>query len=348
MITFKSFLVEKFIKSWETEKTNLQGAIDFLNQNCKNGIKAVANGGLLFRGVTNLGKDYYIQDSSRGIRTSKDSNNAYQLLMDNSSALSGYPSRSNSFICTAYRDYALTFGDIYVMIPVDGTKVAVADSDDFFGTYMNDGVFRDHSIEDLSELLGLLFSKLGVKPSKGKFTSMQDVNEAMSKFSPLEIAFIYTMGVDNEDMFILQQDAVPDEVEEALEYIDRHVGANYNAVDSKQLKAIRTVIEYAQKNNKKIQDDKAKALYDALKAAPQNARGNALASNVMTQKSLQLKLVTFGQSIPFKNECWFSGRCVAIAEPAFAGILYEMKKRGFKISHEYYDLMAEHGYYDLW
>lgn len=342
MITFKSFLTEKFIKSWETEKTNLQGAIDFLNQNCKDGIKAVANGGLLFRGVTNLNKDYYIQDSSGGIRTSKDSNNAYQLLMDNSSALSGYPSRSNSFICTSAYHYAAEFGDVYVMIPVDGTRVAVADSDDFFGTHMNTGAFRNHSIQDLSEILGLLFGKLGAKPSSGKFTNMQAVNEAMSKFTPLEIAFIYTFGVHDEDMFNLDLANIPDEVEEAFDYINLRLGPSYNTVDSKQLQAIRTIIEYAQKNNKKIQDRTAKALYDSLKAAPQDARGTALASSVMTPKSLQLKLVNFGQPIPFNQECWFSGRCVAIAEWAFADILHEMKKRGFKVSSKYHDLMEDY------
>ena len=343
MLTFKSFLTEKFIKPWDTKKTTLQGVIDFLNANCKDGITAVANGGLIFRGVTNLGKEYYIQDSSGGVRTSKDSNNAYQLLMDNSSALSGYPSRSNSFICTSSPEYASQFGKVYVMIPIDGTNIACADSDDFFGIYTNTGAFAGRSIEELSELLGLLFSKLGAKPSSGKFTNMQQINEALSKFTPLEIAFIHTISERGEDMFsLLAYDDIPNEVEDALERANLYTSSNYDTIGSKELKAIRTVIEYAQKSNKKIQDHDAKALYDALKTAPQNARGTALANSIMTPKNLKLKLVKFGKSIPANQECWFSGKCIAISEQSFIDILREMKNRGFKISSRYRDLMDDY------
>ena len=135
MITFKQFLAEAIVTRWDQVSIPEKQAIDLLNAHCKSGLRSIANGSVLWRGDRKLGA-FSAVDSSTGVRTSKDTNNLYQLMMDNAEDLKDVPSRSNSMICSSNRGTAASYGagDLYAVFPADGTKIAVSKEEDFIHT----------------------------------------------------------------------------------------------------------------------------------------------------------------------------------------------------------------------
>jgi hypothetical protein len=144
MTTFKQFLTDEILTGWDTTDLTVKKAIALLNKHCKNGLKVITNGSVMYRG---FGKhppssDFAIIDSSKVERTSRDTDNTYQLLMDISPALSGFPKRSQSLICTTvWKDTAIYGPDRRIIVPYDGTAIATTPSRDFFGQTVDSSIF---------------------------------------------------------------------------------------------------------------------------------------------------------------------------------------------------------------
>ena len=159
MLTFKQFLdkpiSEGIVKPWAASPKKVTEAIELMNTHCKNGLKAVINGGLLWRGwgggsgkslggkgvTKKIESDFYLVDTTNSLRTSRDYDNAYMLLMDASKSMKDVPSRSNALICSSsYREadsYAGKYGPSCI-IPFDRAKVAfVPKKSDFAATSMH-------------------------------------------------------------------------------------------------------------------------------------------------------------------------------------------------------------------
>ena len=132
MITFKDFLAEKIIVAPKVSELDIANAIKLLNKHCKNGLAAITNGGVIFRGSKSYANvKFGVVDSTSSFRTSRDTNNVYQIMMDSSSALVDYPRRSNSLVCSTDLDDASSYGSPMVVIPFDGTKIAISKNFDF-------------------------------------------------------------------------------------------------------------------------------------------------------------------------------------------------------------------------
>lgn len=193
MITFKQYLTEAVLKKWQTDNISMKDAIELLNAHCKSGLSSVTNGGILFRGFNGSaarGKKYMLVDSSVGIRTSRDSNNAYQLMMDTSSEMTAFPSRSKSFICstslrTAYVFAQSDIDNTMVMIPFDGTTLGICAGDDMFAKSVNSKYLVRSSVEELSKTMANFISNFPGSPNyfkKGaKMTDANLLNNILSK-----------------------------------------------------------------------------------------------------------------------------------------------------------------------
>jgi hypothetical protein len=48
--------------------------------------------------------------------------------------MNGWPKRSNSFICSSTKVYSGGFGELFILIPYNGTKIAVCPERDFWDT----------------------------------------------------------------------------------------------------------------------------------------------------------------------------------------------------------------------
>lgn len=175
---FKEFIVEKAIVKWTSKSIKLNDAIELLNKHCKDGLTAVSNNGILYRGFKHSSKAMVI-DASTGERTSKDTNNLYQLMMDNSTALVDYPKRSKSLICTSKLWEAESYGRAAAIIPFDGTKIVCSDEDDFISSDPGDLVDHKH-LDDMSDVIEIIFDNTGFrlnKKSRGQYTDIALLDE---------------------------------------------------------------------------------------------------------------------------------------------------------------------------
>ena len=288
MTTFKQFLQEKIITKWSSNEVTRDEALILLNKHCRDGLKAVQHRGLLFRGFSKSLGWQSVLDSSTLKRTSLDTNNLYQIMMDSSESLKNYPKRSSSFICSTYFYDASDYGGyVYAMIPFDGTKVATASVRDFFNTEVSSPLLNEPtSIDNIGFKLSDAFGRLGVKRSKAnpQFTNMSEIDAVLSKVDVDVISKVITKAYGTTDF-----------------------------------------------NEKKVEK--------VLGSADTNERATALASALITEKSLGMKLNSFGDALP-KCEAWFSGKCVAIEIHAFISILKQLRDQDFPIHDDYLDLIS--------
>jgi hypothetical protein len=295
MISFKQFLSEAAIKNWDVKKTSLAGIIKLLNAQYKDGLNAIANGSVLYRGFQKGKKEaegYKIIDTSSSIRTSRDTNNLYQLCMDHSSALANYPKRSSSLICCTRISGADSFGTVNVIIPIDDTKVAVCGSKDLFDTHIESPYYTTANVENFGEHLQDALTTLKYKRLT-QYADITAIDAYLKNINPSRIAEVFDSN-----------------------------GFNMGGIQ----KLVNNCAE-----DKKM---------------------TAIASAIMTPKSLDLKLLPYGGVLPTTgdgtghemngNEAWFSGKAVSLDTDTFAGILIEMKKLGMPIGKK---ILVDMDYY---
>lgn len=306
-------LFEAIIKKEKIEDLKVKKAIAFLNAHCKNGLKAISNNGLLFRGISDKAKynkeGFTLVDTEKLFRTSRDSNNAYQLLMDNSSAFAKFPKRSNSLICSSSYSTAEGYDRLYVMIPIDGTFIAESSSDDFLNS--------DFDIDEVDRAASvILYNATGVNASSLKFP------EALKNVS-LEQLLLKFGGV--KSIKKLKSD-----LHEAGFY------AGETETDKISPKLISAMISFFNDNNG---DDsiEAQIFTQLLKAKPEDRLAQIGKAVFSSPAKVGLSLKPFGSTLKPNVECWFSGKAVAIARPMFKSILKELLKRGDHVSAQYLD-----------
>jgi hypothetical protein len=224
VITFKQFLSlgEAIIKPWEQFSVETEKAVGMLNSSHRDGLKAITTGGLLFRGFKELGVErgsMAIVDPSKGERTSRDSNNMYQLAMDRSAALKDYPSRSKALICSTSAYDARHYGTPYVIVPVDGTKIAVSQSEDFATETFMKGSFTS-SVESFSTLLRRVAEQLKIDHrGDGKFTDADALNRVFDSKTPEEIAEAF----DSYSYCVISK-------EDLIDFFEKHKKNRFDAI----------------------------------------------------------------------------------------------------------------------
>lgn len=136
-VTFREFVTEGVVQKWNVSVHRMTDAYPTLIAKCKDYLDAIGDGLLLYRGFKDgaCGIDEFaIIDSTTGFRTSRDTNNLYQLMMETSTKMAHVPKRSRSFICSTLMNDALSdYGPRYVMIPFDNVAdIAVHSKADIF------------------------------------------------------------------------------------------------------------------------------------------------------------------------------------------------------------------------
>lgn len=120
--------LKRFRKNMKTITT--ENAVDFVLENCKEYLESPF---LIQRGI--FTKDDWnpnLFHSLPALRYSRDNKNYYNLLMDNGPEWKGYPKRMKSFMCGRHVSLG---NDVYIVIPVDGSKWGVAPTGDIFQAF---------------------------------------------------------------------------------------------------------------------------------------------------------------------------------------------------------------------
>jgi hypothetical protein len=330
-IKFKQFLADatlpkNVMKKWASRKIDIDRAIKLLNTHCKDGLKAISNGGVIQRGFSEkLPHNLQIMDSSKGHRLSRDTINLYQMMMNSSEALSDYPSRSNSFICLSSRSEY--YGSRYVMIPFDNTKVAVIEKDDIFDVYVKNisGLARSNP-STLSGVSGsvmslLRFFKIGpeIATKNGyKFDGQTAaIDKKLANISPKTLTIAYEFLVDST--------SIDSEVHRIMVKEMKH----FEPYDSdSNATAIAKLLTHYNSND----FNKSKTFFNLMNDNP-DKKFTAWCSALFTPDSLGLSLMQYGDFIPPRLECWFSGKAIVMSLKLWAGILVELQKQGHPIHH---------------
>lgn len=107
-----------------SSEVSILEAIDFIRSNCSEitNIYKKNKDVRLYRGMPS-GSDFRFGDTSIRTRRSKNTENYYTMVMDNDPIWKKFPKRSESFICSTDKSYATDYGKIYLVFPVNGTKI---------------------------------------------------------------------------------------------------------------------------------------------------------------------------------------------------------------------------------
>jgi hypothetical protein len=190
MISFKQFLSETAIKKWDVEHIGLEGLVTLLNAQFKSGLESIKNGSILFRGLSggkNEADGYKIIDTTKAHRTSRDTNNIYQLLMDNSAGFKDYPKRKNSLICSTGLTTAENYGTVNVLIPIDGTKIAALKHPDIFSQSLHTPLVQSGiGVQEVSNEIEMFLRELGLRGNK-VFDDMQVLDDFLTNVAPDKI-----------------------------------------------------------------------------------------------------------------------------------------------------------------
>lgn len=185
---FSEFLSEAVYRRWLLSELGNGQAFQQLNKNCLQYLKNVQHGNILYRGDKDNRDDISFIDTTNSIRTSRDYHNGYQLMMDVSEKLKDVPSRSKSLICTTnIKDAKKYHKNISVIVPFDGTKIAVSGEADFANTTINHALFKRAYPEDIGQHLEAVFYKANSSAPFGKEVRAKDVDTINSALSQVDL-----------------------------------------------------------------------------------------------------------------------------------------------------------------
>jgi hypothetical protein len=306
----EDLLLEKTVvkKSWDLEKINVKDAINLLNKHCKQGLVAIANDGLIFRGFKAkiLDGDTAIVDTSESERTSRDSDNLYNIMMDASAAFKGWPSRSHSLICTTRLNTARTYGNPYVVFPFDKTTIAFGENEeDFMSASFENHLFPDsHSLENfVSEFTHCLKATEFKLPKKFFKEDIAKLDEHLRSVNPL----YFMCGISDVD-----------------QWIDVISESDYQKFIRLSISPVRQAKYLIENPDSWDLTPRGEEVFKLLKSSKPFSN---LCSSVVTPSSFgDAKRKTFGESLGYNEEVWFSGKCVVIEVDLFREVLKELRK----------------------
>lgn len=333
-ISFKQFLTEAVVKKWDKKALGVRQAIAYLNTHCKDGLKAISNGGVIYRGFGgasygaggNAGfKSDFIQlDSTNAVRTSRDSNNLYQLMMSASMHMQDIPSRGNSFICTTNYRTASEYYNPYVIIPHDGTTLAISMESDFISQYVN-SILGRHAVSDLSGNIGCFLRLLGIMPDRQKqWTTISAIDEGLARI-PVEDLIVASMVTLDPPM----RDLAFGDIRSSM-YKFNIASKLYAKVNAKDYTVLRSYVDSG-KICKSLT-----ALRTLFNDNPQH-RFTALSSEIYSPEKLSIEVAQYGEKLEHNVECWFSGKCIAIDPVLFVRILVALADSEYHIHNSVID-----------
>jgi hypothetical protein len=178
-------------KSEHFNEKDIVSATDALLKHCPGFLSALKNGGIIYRGSSKSSRDLssprapklsYI-DSSTGIRTSKDTDNVYQLMMAISRPLNkaGIPDRSKSLICSTSLTSASSYGAVSVVVPVgknSSSLITFCDKRDFLNRDVN-FFGREVPLDYLSDKLFVFMNRVGTHtlPLANRYESVVSLHQ---------------------------------------------------------------------------------------------------------------------------------------------------------------------------
>lgn len=315
---FKEFLNEAVITKWAISKLDSDNVINELDTHCYGWRTHIADGVVLQRGFRDkLEYEASVIDSLESKRTSQDTNNIYQLMMNSSDDLKEFPSRSNSIICLS--GSSSYYGERYIVFPFKNTDIAFVPTSDIFDIELTIPgiVLTLRGMSHVSNKIENFLKIFKIKDENHQYTDADLINDALSDFNIDQLVTGAFLG--NYSTFSKSH---PDAFELANSiWIDGTV----NSYNKQKFLKLTEII----KDNLPIQFNKFKQL---MEKNPKK-RFSALASASFTKKHLEIQMVK-GDKYPSRCECWFSGKAIVISMSKFVDIVKQLISNGQEVGQE--------------
>lgn len=98
-------------------------------------IKRCKAGFPIYKGL-HLGFDAYKTDPKLLKRKSQYTSNHYTLLLSNLPVWRNWPKRDQSLICSTSFEYARNYGDLYIVLPKNGSKIGICPNNDIWNSFL--------------------------------------------------------------------------------------------------------------------------------------------------------------------------------------------------------------------
>ena len=156
----KQYILQEGSRSKNISKLEAQSII---KSDCMVSYEAFkSNKARIYRGLpTPFPTGYKYINPKTSERRSANTDNYYTYIIDNSKSWSKYPKRSRSIICTTDKSYADNFGYIGMVFPIDGSKIGVASSPDFWGSF-EQTITRGFDLDEFNYMLKKIVKKQNV------------------------------------------------------------------------------------------------------------------------------------------------------------------------------------------
>ena len=303
MITFRQFLMnEDVVTSWEKQEVEIEHAYKMIMSECKDAFDTLCDTGVgLYRGDKVRQEDVAVIDTSKAERTSKDTNNLYQLMMDTSPEMKKVPSRTKSLICSTSLDTAKHYGIPYVVLPFDGTTLAyVPKTIDFIRAYVKSPLVSAE-IDDIGFYVARFLREADIRRGAdgGKqYTDAAYLDKKLGEFS-LDEFFIKWLQVNP-----------------TIEYFKNESNEGVLSNYAKAEKYIK---------DKSNLTSEGKMVYDTLARLDSKKRFTGVCGEIITPFTVGIKLTHVDGLPSSSQEVWFSGKCMMIDAETFAGIVLKEK-----------------------
>lgn len=195
-----STIANQILSEGRTEPITDDVVVQLLHYNCSDYMKNINRPYKLYRGIRDARSfDYGIIDPKKFTRTSLVGNNYGTLIVDNSPIWREFPSRSKGIICTTNKNYARSYGLLYVVIPYDGTLMGICPDSDIWNSFTNtlDDLFGmvNVSVAMFYRIIDLIGNTLGINIDE---TSWQIMKSDMEKVGNILLSdTTYEQSLDN-------------------------------------------------------------------------------------------------------------------------------------------------------
>jgi hypothetical protein len=138
-------LLEEIMQGNIDNRSQLQSAstalLSKIRKDCSDAIAAAKTNHIIYKGMTlNDTGEIWLTNPALRERKSRNTKNYYTLMFDNLPSWRDYPKRSRSLICSSNKRVAGNYGDIYVILPFNGAKIAVCPANDIWDSINSLGI----------------------------------------------------------------------------------------------------------------------------------------------------------------------------------------------------------------
>ena len=145
-----------------TKTLTPKAAYKIIQEKCSSALVAYQKGTKMWRGIYDTSFNTFgIVKPHKTTRVSANTENYYTLLTANSKHWKNFPRRDQSIICSTGRGTAFSFGDPYVVFPMDGARVGVCPTSDFWNGFAGSWGMSD--LDSINTMISELLEEAGAK-----------------------------------------------------------------------------------------------------------------------------------------------------------------------------------------